>query len=73
MEPPVSLPKEHETNPPETAAAGPPEDPPGTLSTSQGFLTLPKNDVSFEEPIANSSKLPLPIIIPPLSFILFVT
>ena len=73
IDPPVSLPKEHDTNPAETAAAGPPLDPPGTLVKSHGFLTSPKYYVSFDEPIANSSKFPFPITIPPLCMIFFVT
>ena len=42
------------------AAAEPPDEPPGTRVRSQGFLTGPKKDVSFDEPIANSSMLVLP-------------
>ena len=43
-----------------TADALPPELPPGTQSKFHGFFTDPKYDVSFEEPIANSSILVLP-------------
>ena len=48
-----------------TAAAEPPDDPPGTRAVSQGFLTGPKAEFSFEEPIANSSQLVFPIITEP--------
>ena len=43
-----------------TAAADPPEEPPGTESVFHGFFTSPKKLVSLEEPIANSSMLVLP-------------
>ena len=43
-----------------TAAALPPEDPPGTRSQSQGLRTRPKAEFSLDEPIANSSWLVLP-------------
>ena len=46
--------------PPATAAAEPPEDPPGTRSRSQGLRTGPNAEFSFEDPIANSSMLVLP-------------
>ena len=42
IEPPVSVPVAAGTNPAATAAAEPPEDPPGTAIKSQGFLTTPK-------------------------------
>jgi hypothetical protein len=48
-----------------TAAAEPPEEPPGTRSVSQGFRTGPKAEFSFEEPIANSSQLVLPMMTAP--------
>ncbi len=41
IEPPVSVPIAHGAVPPATAAADPPEDPPGTRSRSQGFRTGP--------------------------------
>jgi len=43
-----------------TAAAEPPEEPPGTRAVSQGFFTGPWKLVSLEEPMANSSMLVLP-------------
>src|SRR6195952_3879145 len=53
-----------------TAEAEPPDDPPGTSvvlapSRRHGFTTGPKHDVSFDEPIANSSLLSLPSITAP--------
>jgi hypothetical protein len=48
-----------------TAAADPPDEPPGTSFASvprrrHGDTTGPKYDVSFDEPMANSSLLSLP-------------
>ena len=43
-----------------TAAALPPDEPPGTRVVSQGLATGPKKLFSFDEPIANSSMLALP-------------
>src|SRR3954462_7991078 len=48
-----------------TADADPPEEPPGTScvlepSRRHGLTTGPKQEVSFDEPIANSSLLSLP-------------
>ena len=63
----MSLPKETKQSPSETAAAEPPEEPPGTLFGSTGFFTGPYVDFSFELPIANSSQFKRPIIIAPCS------
>jgi hypothetical protein len=43
-----------------TAAALPPEDPPGTHLVSHGFFVGPKAEFSVEEPMANSSRFVLP-------------
>ena len=57
-----------------TAAAEPPEEPPGTrwrLSpppATQGFVTDPKYDVILAEPMANSSRLALPNMTVPPAF-----
>ena len=59
-EPPVSVPSAQGASPPATAAAEPPEDPPGTRSVSQGFLLGPKAEFSVDEPMANSSRLVFP-------------
>src|SRR3954467_6835294 len=55
IEPPVSVPSAHGARPAATAAALPPELPPGTRSRSHGFSTGPYAEFSFDEPIANSS------------------
>ncbi len=59
IEPPVSVPIDHGAVPAATAAAEPPEDPPGTRLRSHGLSTGPKAEFSFDEPIANSSWLVL--------------
>src|ERR1700724_4040649 len=53
-----------------TADADPPDEPPGTStvlepSRRQGLATGQKHEVSFDEPIANSSLLSLPSITAP--------
>ena len=48
-----------------TTAAEPPLDPPGTRSNATGFRTGPNAEFSFDDPIANSSQLALPMITPP--------
>ena len=68
IEPPVSVPVAPGTRRAATAAAEPPELPPGTASRFHGFLTGPKYDDSFDEPIANSSMLVLPTSTVPASF-----
>ena len=55
-----------------TAAADPPEDPPGVKGTSEfpprhGLIAAPYIEVSFDDPIANSSIFNLPSIIAPSS------
>ena len=60
MEPPVSEPRAQSASPAATAAAEPPEEPPGTVDRSQGLCVGPKAEFSVEEPIANSSMLALP-------------
>ena len=73
IEPPVSVPVTNGAMPAASAAAEPPELPPGTQLRSQGFLTAPKKLVSLEEPIANSSILHLPSITAPSACILETT
>ena len=46
-----------------TAAAEPPDEPPGTNLLFTGFRTGPNAEFSLELPIANSSQLSLPMII----------
>src|SRR6266702_2420039 len=64
-DPPVSEPSATGTIPAATAAAEPPDDPPGTREVSQGFFTGPNAEFSFDDPIANSSQLVLPLITAP--------
>src|ERR1019366_10197091 len=47
-------------SPAATAAALPPDEPPGTRSRSQGLDVGPKAEFSVDEPIANSSRLRRP-------------
>ncbi len=60
IEPPVSDPSASGTNPAATAAADPPDDPPGTLPVFHGFLVGPNAEFSVDEPIANSSRFVFP-------------
>src|SRR6185295_4779360 len=59
-DPPVSEPSDARTTPDATATAEPPELPPGTRSMSHGFLTTPYAELSFDEPMANSSMFAFP-------------
>ena len=56
----MSVPIAHGARPAATAAALPPEEPPGTRLRSHGLSVGPKAEFSVEEPIANSSWLVLP-------------
>ena len=67
IEPPVSDPRARGANPAATAAAEPPDEPPGTRSGSWGLRVAPNADVSVEDPMANSSMLVLPITTAPVS------
>src|SRR5471030_1856525 len=65
IEPPVSVPVAPRQSPAATADADPPDEPPGTSFVSEpsrrhGLTTGPKHEVSFDEPMANSSLLSLP-------------
>jgi hypothetical protein len=60
MEPPVSVPSAAMQRSPPTAAALPPELPPGTRVRSCGLRVTPRPEFSVEEPIANSSMLTRP-------------
>src|SRR5690349_12115337 len=68
MEPPVSVAVAMGANRAATAAAEPPDDPPGTSFRSHGFLTGPYQLVSFDEPMANSSMFVLPSVTIPDAF-----
>src|SRR4029079_3512746 len=67
MDPPVSLPRPIEANPAATAAALPPLLPPGTREVSCGLCVGPNAEFSVLEPIANSSRLVLPMMTAPAS------
>ncbi len=60
IDPPVSEPRASGTKPAATAAALPPDDPPGTRVGSHGFRVGPNAEFSVELPMANSSRLVLP-------------
>src|SRR5690606_15062968 len=59
-DPPVSEPSATGTRPAATAAADPPDDPPGTRVRSWGLRVGPNAEFSVDEPMANSSRLVLP-------------
>src|SRR6476659_5565217 len=65
MEPPVSDPSAAAHIPAVSAAADPPDDPPGTRSGSHGLREGPWALFSVELPMANSSRLVLPRMIAP--------
>src|SRR5258706_15328801 len=65
IEPPVSVPVVTGRIRAATDAAEPPDEPPETSVVFHGFFTVPKYDVSFDEPIAYSSMLSLPIVTMP--------
>ena len=67
MLPPVSLPSVTHAMPAATAAALPPELPPGTRARSHGLCVGPNAEVSVDDPNANSSMLSLPSGMPPAS------
>src|SRR5882757_7728111 len=65
IEPPVSVPVAPKHKCAATAAAEPPDEPPGVMATLEplrrhGDVTGPQCEVSFDEPMANSSLLVLP-------------
>src|SRR3954454_24971018 len=65
MEPPVSEPSASGAKPAATAAADPPLEPPGTRVRSCGLRVGPNAEFSVDEPIANSSRLVLPMTMAP--------
>ncbi len=78
MEPPVSVAVAPRHSRAATAAAEPPDEPPGTSaaldpSRRHGESTGPKCEVSLDEPMANSSRLSLPSIVAPSRHRLAVT
>src|SRR6266851_5825582 len=67
MEPPVSVPMPSGAWYAATAAADPPDEPPGTRVRSHGLRDGPNAEFSVDEPMANSSMLVLPRITTPAS------
>src|SRR5918994_6492221 len=67
IEPPVSDPSASGANPAATAAAEPPDEPPGTRLGSCGLRVGPNAEFSVLEPMANSSRLVLPTSTAPAS------
>src|SRR6185369_11472224 len=60
IDPPVSEPRVATAMSAATAAAEPPDDPPGTRLRSRGFRTGLNAEFSVDDPMANSSQLSLP-------------
>jgi len=73
IDPPVSEPSAAIASPAATAAALPPDEPPGTRSRSHGLEVVRNAEFSVEEPIANSSRLRRPQQMAPASRSLRVT
>src|SRR5437879_1579502 len=67
IDPPVSEPSASGANPAATAAADPPDEPPGTRSRQCGLRVGPNAEFSVDDPMANSSRFVLPITIAPAS------
>src|SRR5262245_30434629 len=61
IEPPVSVPRETGARHAATAAAEPPDDPPGVRSRSHGLRVVKNPLFSVDEPMANSSIFVLPM------------
>src|SRR5438445_10179429 len=66
--PPVSVPRAQMASPAATLAAEPPDEPPGTVSRSQGFRVGKNPLFSVDEPMANSSQFVLPTSTAPAAF-----
>src|SRR5437870_12113957 len=73
IEPPVSVPTAAMHWSAATAAADPPDEPPGTRSALHGLRVGKKAEFSADEPIANSSRLVLPVTTAPPVRILLTT
>src|SRR5438046_299313 len=65
--PPVSLPSDARPRPAATAAADPPDDPPGMYPSFHGFWHVPKCGLSLVTPAANSWRFVLPTRTAPAS------
>src|SRR5687767_8471878 len=73
IEPPVSEPRLAMHSSAVTAAAEPPDEPPGMRDVSQGLRVVTKAEFSVELPIANSSMFRRPKMIAPAAFSFSVT
>src|SRR3954454_24503774 len=73
MDPPVSVPRDAIHSSAATAAADPPDDPPGMRVTSHGFRVIWNAEFSVELPIANSSMFNRPNTTAPADFSFSVT
>src|SRR5262249_25687880 len=67
IDPPPSVPIVKGPRPAATAAAPPPDEPPGVFDTSHGFLVIPVSGLSVTPFHPNSGVVVLPIRIAPLS------
>src|SRR5207249_1092322 len=65
LDPPPSVPMPNGTRPAATAAAAPPDDPPGVRDRSQGFAVRPNNGASVKHLWPNSGVVVLPTRIAP--------
>src|SRR3954471_19846455 len=65
IDPPVSEPSATGAKPAATAAADPPDEPPGTRDVSCGLRVGPNAEFSVDDPMANSSRLVLPTLTAP--------
>ena len=63
----MSEPSAYGPTPAATAAADPPDEPPGTRERSHGLQVGSKAEFSVDEPMANSSMLVFPSITAPAS------
>ena len=68
MEPPVSEPSAAMHSSAATAAAEPPDEPPGMRVVSHGLRVTPNAEFSVELPMANSSMFSRPKTIAPAAF-----
>src|SRR6266851_1351176 len=67
IEPPPSVAVAIGTNPPATAAAEPPLEPPGDQSVAHGFLVVPNRRFDVKPSQANSGRFDLPTTMAPAS------
>src|SRR5438046_10751508 len=67
IDPPVSLPSDARPRPAASAAADPPDDPPGMSWSFHGFWHVPKCGLSLVTPAGNSWRVVLPTWTAPAS------